>query len=118
MRPWIYQTCNELGWFQTSTSLNQPFGSKYPLEFFTALCGDAYGENFTKEYIEKRLAETNKVFGGLYPEVENVYMTHGQLDPWRAAGIEDEKQTTIIPCKFKELFSNYKKTKLYFFLFF
>lgn len=107
MRPWIYQTCNEVGWFQTSTSANQPFGSKYPLAFFTTLCGDAYGENFTNEYIEQRLAETNKIFGGLKPEVENVYMTHGQLDPWRAAGIEDQKQVTIIPCKLKKkLFSN------------
>ena len=99
MRPWIYQTCNEYGWFQTSTSRNQPFGTKYPLVFFTTLCKDAYGEQFTNEYIHKQTEGTNLEFGGLEPQVENVYMTHGQLDPWRAAGIQDETQATVIPCK-------------------
>lgn len=99
MRAWIYQTCNEYGWFQTSTSRNQPFGTKYPLVFFITLCSDAYGEQFTNEYVRKQTEGTNLVFGGLEPQVENVYMTHGQLDPWRAAGIENATQATIIPCK-------------------
>lgn len=99
MRQWIYQTCNEYGWYQTSTSRNQPFGTKYPLVFFTTLCGDAYGEEFTNEFIQQQTEATNLEFGGLEPQVENVYMTHGQLDPWRAAGIQDENQVTIIPCK-------------------
>lgn len=103
MRPWIYQTCNEIGWYQTSTSRKQPFGTNYPLDFFTTLCADAYGKKFTPEYIQKRLDNTNKIFGGLRPEVENVYMTHGQLDPWRSVGLEDENQVTIIPSKFSPL---------------
>ncbi|XP_058979210.1 putative serine protease K12H4.7 isoform X1 [Musca domestica] len=97
MRQWIYQTCNEFGWYQTSTSTNQPFGSKYPLVFFTTMCADAYGQEFTNEFIQQQLDNTNAMFGGLNPEVENVYMSHGQVDPWRAMGIQDENQATIIP---------------------
>ncbi|EDW14838.2 LOW QUALITY PROTEIN: uncharacterized protein Dmoj_GI23098 [Drosophila mojavensis] len=97
MRQWIYQTCNEYGWYQTSSSSMQPFGTKFPLALFTTMCADLYGPQFGESFIEDRAAETNEYFGGLTPEVENVYFSHGQLDPWRAMGIQDEKQATIIP---------------------
>lgn len=42
MRQWIYQTCTEFAWFQTSSSTNQIFGSLYPLEYFVQLCKDLY----------------------------------------------------------------------------
>lgn len=42
MRQWIYQTCSEFAWFQTSTSTNQIFGSSYPIEYFVGLCEDLY----------------------------------------------------------------------------
>lgn len=43
MRQWIYQTCSEFGWYQTSTSANQPFGSNFPIQFYYRLCEEAYG---------------------------------------------------------------------------
>lgn len=42
MRQWIYQTCTEFAWFQTSSSNDQIFGSSYPLEYFEGLCQDLY----------------------------------------------------------------------------
>lgn len=77
----------------------QPFGTKFPAKLYTTLCRDAYGDKFTEEYIEQQVAKTNEFFGGLNPQVENVYMTHGQLDPWRAMGIQEEGKATIIPSK-------------------
>lgn len=97
MRQWIYQTCNEYGWYQTSGSAAQPFGTKFPVTFYTTMCADLYGAQFTNSFIESRVAETNENFGGLTPNVQNVYLTHGHLDPWRAMGIQDEAQATIIP---------------------
>lgn len=97
VRQWIYQTCNEYGWYQTSSSAAQPFGTKFPLALFTTMCADLFGSQFGNSFIESRVAETNAYFGGLSPKVENVYLTHGQLDPWRAMGIQDVKQATIIP---------------------
>ncbi|XP_036347129.1 uncharacterized protein LOC118756474, partial [Rhagoletis pomonella] len=97
MRQWIYQTCNEYGWYQTSGSQNQPFGTKFPVTLYIQMCQDLYGEQFTNEFINNQVAATNELFGGLEPNVENVYFTHGQLDPWRAMGIHDEEQATILP---------------------
>ncbi|XP_032597694.1 putative serine protease K12H4.7 [Drosophila grimshawi] len=93
MRQWLYQTCNEYGWYQTSSSSAQPFGTKFPLALFTTMCADLYGSQYTNSFIERQLANTNTYFGGMSPNVKNVYLTHGQLDPWRAMGI----QTTVIP---------------------
>ncbi|XP_067631012.1 putative serine protease K12H4.7 [Eurosta solidaginis] len=97
MRQWTYQTCNEFGWYQTSGSRNQPFGTKFPVTYYTQMCSDIYGDKFTATFINNQINATNELFGGLEPNVENVYFSHGQLDPWRALGIQDEPQATVIP---------------------
>lgn len=43
-RPWYYQTCSEFGWYQTTDSEAQPFGSKSPVEFYLKLCQDIFGD--------------------------------------------------------------------------
>jgi len=97
MRQWIYQTCNEYGWYQTSCSKNQPFGTKFPLTLYTTMCQDAYGEQFTNSFIQSQIEATNEYFGGFNPEVDNVYFTHGHLDPWRAMGIQNQTEYTVVP---------------------
>lgn len=116
MRQWTYQTCNEFGWFQTSESMHQPFGTKYPLHFFTTLCADAYGELYTAEYIQQRINDTNKRFGGIELDVQNVYWTQGQLDPWIEAGKQTGPHTTVIPCKKKNPDSFLRPLKNWFLL--
>lgn len=44
IRPWIYQTCSEFGWYQTTDSKEHPFGSLSPVEFYLKICQDAFGE--------------------------------------------------------------------------
>lgn len=44
-RPWYYQTCSEFGWYQTTDSENQPFGTNSPVEFYLKLCRDIFGED-------------------------------------------------------------------------
>lgn len=97
MRQWFYQTCNEYGWYQTSGSKDQPFGSKFPVDLYISVCNDVYGIDFTNETIHQKVENTNKDFGGLNPNVKNVYITHGQLDPWSSMGIRDPAQATVIP---------------------
>jgi Serine carboxypeptidase S28 len=41
-RQWIYQTCNEFGFFTTLNSANQPFGQYDYVHLFTQHCNDAY----------------------------------------------------------------------------
>lgn len=97
MRQWFYQTCNEFGWYQASGSKSQPFGTKFPVDLYINVCKDAFGEEFTRKTIFEAVDATNKFFGALEPETDNVYFTHGQLDPWRSMGIQEEGKATILP---------------------
>lgn len=97
MRQWFYQSCNEFGWFQTSGSKHQPLGTKFNTNFYTNICRDAFGKEYTDSAIENKIQDTNSFFKGLDPGVDNVYFTHGQLDPWRNAGLQAIGGSTIIP---------------------
>lgn len=41
-RQWFYQTCNEFGWYQTSSSDDHIFGSKFPVDLYGRMCADVY----------------------------------------------------------------------------
>lgn len=41
---WFYQTCSEFGWYQTTDSKEQPFGSNAPVDLSLKLCQDVYGD--------------------------------------------------------------------------
>ncbi|XP_030374874.1 putative serine protease F56F10.1 [Scaptodrosophila lebanonensis] len=95
-RAWYYQTCNEYGWYQTSGSSNQPFGTKFPATLYTELCSDVFDHQFGNEKIVENTVQTNEDFGGMEPEVENIYVTHGALDPWHPMGLGTAEGATII----------------------
>lgn len=97
VRQWTYQTCNEFGWYQTSGSKLQPFGTKFPVDLFINACKDAFKTDFTNFVLQQNTEKTNQLFGGLDPGTDNVYFTHGQLDPWRAMGLQEEGKATILP---------------------
>lgn len=86
-RPWFYQTCSEFGWYQTTDSENQPFGTKSPIEFDLEMCVQVFGNVFEDLASEKYMQHTNMVHGGFHPAVSNVYFTHGSLDPWHPMGV-------------------------------
>ncbi|XP_063709110.1 putative serine protease K12H4.7 [Culicoides brevitarsis] len=86
-RQWIYQTCNEFGWYQTSGSKKQPFGSSFPLEVYTELCERIYGKEFNKKSLLESVKDVNKNYKGVKASTKNVYYTNGELDPWMPMGI-------------------------------
>lgn len=43
---------------------------------------------FTEENIQELVLRKNATYGGLNPSITNVVFTHGQLDPWRALGVQ------------------------------
>ncbi|XP_053671932.1 putative serine protease K12H4.7 [Anopheles nili] len=101
MRQWMYQTCAEYGWYQISGSASQIFGSSFPVELFVKMCGDLYDGFFDETRMQNNAAHTNVKYGGWNPEVTNVFFTQGQLDPWRAMGIQqdlnDQSPAVVIP---------------------
>lgn len=88
VRQWMYQTCAEYGWYQTSGSTNQPFGSSFPVELSVQQCIDLYNNTFTATHIDDNIDRINIIYGGMNPAVTNVFFTQGQLDPWRPMGIQ------------------------------
>ncbi|XP_033099786.1 putative serine protease K12H4.7 [Anneissia japonica] len=86
-RQWVYQTCSEFAFFQTTDSKDQPFGQYIPLSFFIQLCQDVYGERFNKSTIEQNIKRTNTNYGGYGVDVSKVVFPNGSIDPWHALGI-------------------------------
>merc|ERR1712227_135411 len=88
-RPWLWQTCTEFGWYQTTNQAEQKYGSSLPLEFFEQWCSDAFGSDITHEMLERSIAQTNVEYGGFSPAATNVVWVHGSVDPWHAMGVLD-----------------------------
>ena len=96
MRQWIYQTCTEFGWYQTSNQEGHPYGSGFPLEFMEEWCTDAFGPEFGHNMLVKAVLETNIGYGGKSPDVDNVVFVHGSVDPWHPMGVlEDLSEVAI-----------------------
>ncbi|XP_043221434.1 putative serine protease K12H4.7 [Amphibalanus amphitrite] len=87
MRQWIYQTCTEFGWYQTTESADQPFGSRLPLPFSIQQCVDVYGAQFEQTFIDAAVAATNTDYGARQLPAKRVVLVNGSIDPWHAMGI-------------------------------
>ena len=86
-RQWYYQTCTEFGYYQTTDSPSQPFGSLMTLPSFTSLCSLAFSLPSTA--IADAVAATNAYYGGrkLLPNASNIVFPNGSIDPWHALGV-------------------------------
>ncbi|KAH9424548.1 serine-type peptidase [Dermatophagoides pteronyssinus] len=93
-RQWVYQTCTEFGFYQTSDRNDQPFGHYFPLDFFIKQCIDIYGSEFNKNFLEKSIQFTNNFYGGYNLTVSNVMFINGLIDPWHALGILEDLNPT------------------------
>ncbi|KAF5283542.1 hypothetical protein FQA39_LY17322 [Lamprigera yunnana] len=86
-RQWMYQTCTEFGFFQTSSYYPQAFGDKFPLSFFIQQCKDIFGSNYGESFVNDQIKRTNTYYGALNIQVDNVVFVHGSVDPWHVLGI-------------------------------
>lgn len=84
-RCWVYQTCNEFGYFQTTDSVNQPFKSWKLLNVDLSLnmCTAAYdGWN-----VDPQTAWINQMYGDIQIDGSNIVFPAGTIDPWHALGV-------------------------------
>jgi len=90
-RSWIYRTCTEFGYYQTTDDVNnQPFGNLVPLSYYTQLCDDVFGLPFLP-----RVNDTNSYYGGNEPEGTEVVFVNGSIDPWHALGVTTDRSSTV-----------------------
>ncbi len=96
MRSWIYQSCAEFGYFQTTDSPNQPFHAFKEisgLKFSRQWCYDGY-DGWTADPATQF---TNEKYGATAIDVTNVVFTSGTIDPWHALGVTNYTQTLPQP---------------------
>ncbi|XP_064639695.1 putative serine protease K12H4.7 isoform X2 [Lineus longissimus] len=93
-RQWMYQSCVEFGFFQSSDLKDQPFGQHFPIKFFTQQCADIFGPKFTLELLQRGINETNTNYGGYHMKVTKVVFPNGAIDPWHALGITKDLNPT------------------------
>ncbi|XP_025829710.1 putative serine protease K12H4.7 [Agrilus planipennis] len=95
-RQWYYQICTEYGWFQTSTSNNQPFGSTFPLELYNQVCKDLFGVEYDEEVLSVGVERTNALYGADTPEISRLISVHGSVDPWHPMGVLRDLHSTAL----------------------
>eukprot|EP00112_Aurelia_sp_Birch-Aquarium-sp1_P012459 Seg2620.1 transcript_id=Seg2620.1/GoldUCD/mRNA.D3Y31 product="putative serine protease K12H4.7" protein_id=Seg2620.1/GoldUCD/D3Y31 len=98
-RQWMYQTCTEFGYYQTTDSQSQPFGKLSPLSFSVQQCIDIFGSKFNSTNINRGIDFTNTNYGGFGYNAEKVLFVNGAIDPWHALSF-----TTNIPSYLKAIY--------------
>ncbi|KAJ0395688.1 hypothetical protein ATCC90586_007927 [Pythium insidiosum] len=87
-RQWFYQTCNEFGYFQTTTSRHSPFSALRTLDERNV------GLEVCKRVFEidgsPDIRGTNLDYGALGITVENVVFPSGTIDPWHALAVKND----------------------------
>ncbi|KAI1730965.1 serine carboxypeptidase s28 domain-containing protein [Ditylenchus destructor] len=87
MRGWMWLSCNEFGWLQTTDKGNSLFGDILSLGSFMKLCIDLFGPPMTNSYIEQQVAKARDTFGTSWTyNATNVILPNGAFDPWSALG--------------------------------
>ncbi|XP_077579478.1 thymus-specific serine protease [Stigmatopora nigra] len=86
-RQWVYQTCTEFGFYQSTDSPNQPF-SGFPLEYHVKQCVDYY--NVSVEQLAEAVAETNEYYSSYDIHSTKIVFPNGSIDPWHALGITQD----------------------------
>ncbi|CAG9136830.1 unnamed protein product [Plutella xylostella] len=95
MRLWTYQLCVDYGWWQTTSSSEQPFLSAVPIEYFHQMCQDFYSSDFTRARTTAGIARTNLLFSPSLPD--RVVSVAGTGDPWSPAGPSARDATALAP---------------------
>jgi pimeloyl-ACP methyl ester carboxylesterase len=95
-RSWVWQTCTEFGYFQSTDKVNNIFGSTVPVSFYVDQCTAIYGSQFNQQSISQAVDSTDQFYGGR----DNYHGTHvvlpnGSQDPWHALGILTTKGTAV-----------------------
>ena len=93
-RQWIYQTCTEFGYFQTTNDKSmQLFSSQWiTLDFFTDMCLRVF--DITATEITVAVTKTNKFYGGKDVNGTNIVFPNGSVDPWHALSITSDLSDT------------------------
>ncbi|EYB85935.1 hypothetical protein Y032_0288g1485 [Ancylostoma ceylanicum] len=88
-RSWIWQTCTELGYFQTTDGGNNGiFGSTLPVDFYSDQCTALFGPEYTLTSTYQKVAAVLQKYGGADAyKGTKVCFPNGSIDPWKSLGL-------------------------------
>ncbi|KAM9316476.1 putative serine protease K12H4.7 [Gastrophryne carolinensis] len=92
---WVYQTCTEFGYFQSSDSMSQPF-SGFPLSYHVQQCVDIFGLKFNLSMVTATIQQTNENYGGFNIQGSRIIFPNGLIDPWSALGISKTLSSDMV----------------------
>ncbi|XP_039286924.1 putative serine protease K12H4.7 [Nilaparvata lugens] len=91
-RQWTWQTCSEFGYFQSASDEDNLFANILPVSFYEEECKGVFGDKFTPEYIQQKVGETNKYYGGKDYKQSQTMFTQGSVDQWQDRGITESNE--------------------------
>jgi len=95
-RAWLWQTCTEFGYYQSTDSPRNFYGQVVNIDYIVKQCAEIYGNQITNASVYAAVDLTNALYGGRDNfQGTNVVLPNGSLDPWHALGILTDPKPTV-----------------------
>jgi serine protease 16 len=92
MRQWMWQSCDELGYFQTAPSENSLRSPLITAEWHLQVCRTL----FSNATYGPKIAWTNSFYGGNNSlATSNTVFANGKLDPWQALSVTSDLSPSV-----------------------
>jgi hypothetical protein len=103
-RGWLWLSCNEFGWLQTTEDGSHFWGhTTVPLSYYNQMCSDLFNQTFNAngDTVQDHVARSQTYFGVASSyNATNVVLPNGELDPWHILGskvtIESQHQIPVL----------------------
>jgi len=88
-RCWVYQTCTEFGFYQSTDTPNAAFyGNVVPVDWYVKQCAMIYGSQFDNSTVYSNIDMTNKFYMGQNGyNGTRIVLPNGTNDPWHVLGV-------------------------------
>ncbi|CAI5446317.1 unnamed protein product [Caenorhabditis angaria] len=101
-RAWVWQTCTEFGYYQSTASpIAGPwFGGvqNLPAQYYIDECTAIYGAQYNSAEVQTAVDYTNKYYGGRDQlNTDRILLPNGDIDPWHALGKLNSTNPNIVP---------------------
>ncbi|VDO45344.1 unnamed protein product [Haemonchus placei] len=102
VRAWVWQTCTEFGYYQSTDSHTAGpfFGGEpaLPVQYYIDECTAIYGPDYNSASVAAAVANVNSYYGGRdHMDSSYIILPNGNFDPWHALGKLNSTTTLITP---------------------
>uniref|UniRef100_A0A1I7URH4 Serine protease K12H4.7 n=1 Tax=Caenorhabditis tropicalis TaxID=1561998 RepID=A0A1I7URH4_9PELO len=101
-RAWVWQTCTEFGYYQSTASATAGpwFGgvANLPAQYYIDECTAIYGAAYNSQEVQTSVDYTNEYYGGRDNlTTARILLPNGDIDPWHALGKLTSSSSDIVP---------------------